>query len=84
MKIADPSECIDSQNILPSIHNNFETIYEANYGGNILMTALKDISHHFIEMNSEKETILNNLFEFEDDYIKKHQSDFIFGIYKKI
>ena len=57
MKIADPSECIDSENILPSIHNNFETIYEANYGGNILAAALKDIAHHFREINSEKEII---------------------------
>ncbi|MGC1205605.1 MAG: class I SAM-dependent methyltransferase [Flavobacteriaceae bacterium] len=84
MKIADPSECIDSENILPSIHNNFETIYEANYGGNILAAALKDIAHHFREINSEKEIILNNLFEFEDDYLKKHPSDFVFGIYKPL
>lgn len=83
MKIADPSECIDSENILPSIHNNFETIYEANYGGNILMTVLKDISHHFIVLDDEKEKVLNQLFEYEDQYLKTHQSDFIFGIYKK-
>jgi ubiquinone/menaquinone biosynthesis C-methylase UbiE len=84
MKIADPSECIESEKILPAIHQHYKTIYEANYGGNILMTAIKDIAHHFITLNSEKEQVLNQLFEFEDLYLEKHTSDFVFGIYKKL
>jgi ubiquinone/menaquinone biosynthesis C-methylase UbiE len=84
MKIADPSECIESEKILPAIHQHYKTIYEANYGGNILMTAIKDIAHHFITLDSEKEQILNQLFEFEDLYLEKHPSDFVFGIYKKL
>lgn len=83
MIMADPSECIDSENILPAIHNNFTTIIEKNYGGNILMNALKDISHHFVELNPEKEEILNELFNFEDEYLKNNQSDLVFGIYEK-
>jgi len=47
MVLADPSECIDSENILPSIHKHYETIYEVGYGGNIIKMALKDLSHHF-------------------------------------
>jgi ubiquinone/menaquinone biosynthesis C-methylase UbiE len=82
MIIADPSECIDSENILPSIHKHYNTIYESEYGGNILMTALKDISHHFIEMDDEKEKILDELFLFEDNYLKTHPSDFMFGVYQ--
>lgn len=82
MKIADPSECIESEKILPTINQYYNTIFEANYGGNILMTCLKDISHHFIDLNDEKKTILNNLFLFEDNYLKKNKSDFVFGIYK--
>lgn len=82
MKIADPSECIESENILPTIHTNYDTIYEANYGGNILMTTLKDIAHHFIDLNEEKTLILNKLFNFEDEYLNKYPSDFVFGIYK--
>ncbi|TXG34554.1 class I SAM-dependent methyltransferase [Seonamhaeicola maritimus] len=83
MKIADPSECIESEKILPAIHKSYQTVYEASYGGNILMTTLKDIAHHFIELDFEKKDILNNLFQFEDNYLKTHKSDFIFGIYKK-
>ncbi|MBU3010969.1 class I SAM-dependent methyltransferase [Polaribacter vadi] len=82
MILADPSECIDSENIIPAIHKNFKIIIEKPYGGNLLMSVLRDISHHFYELNDEKEMILNNLFLLEDDYLKKNKSDFIFGIYE--
>ena len=82
MILADPSECIDSENILSSIHQHYETIYQTGYGGNILKMALKDLAHHFLELNEEKENILHNLFIFENEYLKKHSSDFTFGIYK--
>ncbi|MBW1294950.1 class I SAM-dependent methyltransferase [Aquimarina litoralis] len=81
MILADPSECVDSSQIMPAIHQHYKTIYEASYGGNLLPNVLKDIAHHFVELNDEKEHILNELFEYEDAYIKKHPSDFVFGIY---
>ena len=84
MVIADPSECIDSINILPSIHKYFETIVEKPYGGNILMNVLKDISHHFVDLDKEKIKILDDLFQFEDEYLLENSSDFIFGVYKKL
>lgn len=82
MLIADPSECIDSASIIPSIHKHFKPIIEKPFGGNLLMSALRDISHHFFELNQEKEKVLNDLFNLEDNYLKNNQSDFIFGIYK--
>ena len=82
MIIADPSECVDSESILPSLRKYYDIIYESGYGGNIIMPVLKDLGHHFLEMNTEKEEILNALFEFEDNYIKTNQSDFVFGIYQ--
>ncbi|WP_299779158.1 class I SAM-dependent methyltransferase [uncultured Formosa sp.] len=84
MIIADPSECIDSENIMPTIHKHFETIIEKPYGGNILMNVLKDISHHFIVLNDEKKEVLDKLFLLEDDYLIHNNSDFIFGVYKKL
>ncbi len=54
MILADPSECIDSASIMSAIHSNFHTIIEKPYGGNILMNVLKDISHHFVDLDSEK------------------------------
>jgi len=83
MILADPSECVDSASIIPAIHKNFETVAERPYGGNILMSALKDIAHHFVALDPEKRQILEDLFEYEDTYMESHPSDFIFGIYCK-
>jgi len=83
MIIADPSECVDSINILPAIHKNFSIIEEKSYGGNILAGALKEIAHHFVQENPEKKKILQDLFDFEDDFLKNNQSDYVFGVYEK-
>jgi ubiquinone/menaquinone biosynthesis C-methylase UbiE len=82
MIMADPSECVDSSSIMPSIHKNYSTIKEKPYGGNLLLSALRDISHHFYNLNDEKEAILENLFLLEDEYLKNNASDYVFGVYK--
>ncbi len=84
MIIADPSECVESESILPTIHSTFDTVIEKPYGGNILMSTLKDISHNFVEIDTEKDKILEELFLFEDEYLIDNSSDFIFGIYRKL
>jgi ubiquinone/menaquinone biosynthesis C-methylase UbiE len=83
MIVSDPSECVESENILPSIRESFQILTEKGCGGNILMNVLKDISHNFKPINNEKINILNQLFSFEDDYLKNNSSDFVFGVYKK-
>lgn len=83
MILSDPSECVDSENILPEIYKYFDVIIEKPYGGNILMSALKDLAHHFINIDNHKLRNLNQLFNFEDRYLKENKSDFLFGIYKK-
>ena len=83
MIIADPSECVDSSSIIPSIKTHFEVLLEKPYGGNILMNALKDISHHFIDLDEEKTRALDAIFRFEDTYLEQHPSDFVFGVYRK-
>lgn len=82
MILADPSECVDSASIPPALRKHYSTVYEVGYGGNILTLVLKDIAHHFMELNDEKIKILNQLFDYEDNYLKNHPSDHIFGIYK--
>jgi len=83
MIMADPSECVDTENILPAVHGSFKTVMEKPMGGNILLGALKNISHHFVTLDAEKEQALNALFAFEDNYIKENPSDWIFGVYEK-
>lgn len=82
MIIADPSECVDSASIIPSIHEKFNILEEKFYGNNILQGALKEISHHFVELNSEKKEILERIFQIEDEFLKKHPSDYVFGVYQ--
>lgn len=84
MIVADPSECIESETILSNIHKKFYPIIEQPIGGNILMNVLKDISHNFIPLDDEKKKILEKLFDFEDKYLEQNNSDFIFGVYKKL
>jgi ubiquinone/menaquinone biosynthesis C-methylase UbiE len=82
MILADPSECVDSSNILPSLHKWFDPIIEKPYGGNLLMYALKDIAHHFYNLDKEKKMILDEIFKIEDDYVLEYKSDFVFGVYQ--
>jgi hypothetical protein len=79
MFFSDPSECIDSENILPVMHAYFTVLEEKTLGGNLLMPALKHIAHHFVADAGE----LESLFEIEDEYLKKHKSDYLFGVYRK-
>lgn len=83
MVLADPSECVESHKILPSLRKWYDYIYEVPTGGNIIMNSLRDIAHHFIDPNPEKVNALKKLIIFEDNYLKDHPSDFIFGIYHK-
>lgn len=83
MIISDPSECVDSASILPAIRMYFKTIEERGYGGNLLMPVLKDISHHFVDLDDKKESCIENVFRYEDNYLTQNSSDFVFGIYEK-
>lgn len=82
MYLADPSECVESETILPSIHKHFKVIEEKGIGGNILMGVFKDIAYNFLELNQEKKQLLESLFEIEDAYLKENHSDYLIGIYQ--
>lgn len=82
MLITDPSEAIESENILPAIHSNFTTLEEKQIGGNILMLLFKDISHNFLEGSKENKGLLNHLFSLEDKFLEHEKSNIVFGIYQ--
>jgi ubiquinone/menaquinone biosynthesis C-methylase UbiE len=85
MIISDPSEAIESEKIIPTIHKNFKIIEEKRIGGDLLMMVLKNIAHHFATIdNEEAQMILTNLIQEEDKYLTKTKTpNFIFGVYKK-
>lgn len=83
MYIADPSECIASSAIKPLLNQEYKKCIEKPYGGNLLQLVLKDIAHHFFDLNEEKKNILHTLFHNEDNYLKTHESDYLFAVYQK-
>ncbi len=80
MLISDPSECVDSEAILPVLRREFIEIFYQALGGNVLMPVLKHIAHHFVDKNQDQ---LLELISKEEAYLQNHQSDFVFAIYQK-
>lgn len=80
MKISDPSECVDSSSIIPSLKKHFVEVELKNLGGNIVVPLFKHIAHHFVNKNQQE---LEEVIQSEDEYLKTHDSDYVFGIYRK-
>jgi len=84
MYLVDPSEAVESQQILPVIHRYLKPIEEKKVGWDILHLLLKDISHNFLSDNEDTKSLLGYLFEQENNYIAETgRSDCVFGIYQK-
>lgn len=84
MYLVDPSEAVESQEILPVIHKYFKPLEERKVGWDILHLLLKDISHNFLSDKNETKSLLTYIFEQEDNYMSETgRSDGIFGIYQK-
>jgi len=84
MLLVDPSEAVDSEAIIPSLHEHYKVIEENKVGWNLLMILLKDIAHNFLSKDKEVQSLLHTLFEAEDRFIEETgTSDAIFGVYQK-
>lgn len=82
MIISDPSEAVEAENIVNILKQHFTNVELKGYGGNILVPLLKGISHHFIESNEENIKYLTYFFQQEDEFLKNHQDDYHFGVYR--
>lgn len=85
MILSDPSEAVESSNILPVLNNHLELIELKPMGGCILQLAFNDIAHNFINSDEETSKWINTCFDFEDSLLNsnKLESDFVFAVYKK-
>lgn len=84
MLMNDPSEAVDSESIMPSIHKHYRTIEEKAIGLNIIMPLMRGIAHNFYKDNEEIKKIINKITEADGEYCKKNKvSDYIFGVYRK-
>ena len=85
MILSDPSEAVESSNILNVLGNHFSLLEMKPMGGTILQLLFNDIAHNFI--NDEEETLkwIRHCFDFEDEFLasNKINSDFVYAVYKK-
>ncbi len=82
MWLNDPSEAIESEQIMPLVHDMFSIIKEEQLGSNIFVLYLKEIAHHFLQATPEASAMLNQVLAAEDSIIAQKQSYFVFGIYQ--
>ena len=82
---SDPTESIRSDEILEVLGQNFEKIFQRDYGGTLLQFALDDIVGNFDPNNLKDAVFLEFIYSVEKLLIEEKviTSDFIFGIYKK-
>ena len=85
MRLADPSEAAESDRIVPALRQHFQPLEEAAMGGNILTLVLKDIAHHFMrDDDAGTQALLAELFRLEDEFLTRHPSDLLFGVYRPL
>lgn len=84
MILSDPSEAVESSNILAVLESQFSLLELKPMGGTILQLAFNDIAHNFLNDDDETKEWLNYCFNFEDKLLSSEaiQSDFVFAVYK--
>jgi SAM-dependent methyltransferase len=70
MYLDDPSEAIESADIMPLLHELFDVVEERGYGGAVLHLAFTDISRNFLEHDEETTEVLRYCFDVEDTLLR--------------
>ena len=85
MILNDPSEAVESDQILPVLNQYFELVELKKLGGTIILLLLGDIAHNFVKEDPESQSWLKFCFDTEEFLIQQNQipSDLIMGIFKK-
>ncbi len=85
MILNDPSEAVESSNILPLLQEAFNIKEIKEYGGTILMMLFSDIAHNFLSENRETKCFLDFCFNAEDVLLQNKyiKSDFVIAVCKK-
>lgn len=85
MILYDSTEAVESSRILPLMHELFDIVELAGYGGTVLQLLLNDIAHNFLSNDSETQRLLRMCFDAEDELLEsgRLESDFVVGICRK-
>jgi hypothetical protein len=66
MRLGDPSEAIESSQILPLLRRSFEVVELRELGGSLLHMLLSEIAHNFVGDDPETRRALRLCFDAED------------------
>lgn len=85
MILKDPSEAVQSADILPLAARIFKVVEVRGYRGALLHLVLEGIAHHFVSEDPDALSCLHLLFQIEDFLTQtgQIQDDFAVGIYRK-
>lgn len=85
MLISDPSEAVQSADILPLLHEIFLCQELKGYGGAVLHLLYNGIGHHFVEPDTVGMRLLKLSFEVEDLLLATNilPHDFIIAVFQK-
>lgn len=80
MRLHDPSEAVESGELLSALHHSFKVLEERPYGGTLLHIALSGIAQNFMGDDPETMRLLNQCFAAEDEALPELGNDFTFAV----
>jgi SAM-dependent methyltransferase len=85
MWLSDPSEAVESSEILTLLREHFDVLEERGYGGAILHLLFSGIAHHFINPGPVGERLLELAFRTEDALLRDGEvgHDFMLTVARK-
>lgn len=85
MLMADRSEAVDSEMIMPSLRKHFSVVELREFGGTILQPLFHDIAQNFNESDVDAMKYVRTSFAKEDEMMANGdlKSDFVFAVCKK-
>jgi hypothetical protein len=79
MRLDDPSEAVESGDLLPALHRHF-TILEAHPYGGILHLALHGIAHNFLGEDAVTAEAIQQCLGAEDEALARFGHDYLFAV----
>ena len=86
MLMADPSEAVDSEMIMPTLRKHFDIVELREFGGTILQSLFHDIAQNFEDNDPEGMKYVKLALDKEDELLKKGElkSDFVLAVCRKL
>lgn len=86
MLMADPSEAVDSERIMPSLRKHFSIVELREFGGTLTAPLFHDIAHNFKNSNPEGMKYVKLILDKKDELLKKGElkSDFVLAVCRKL